>query len=490
MELQQYAQLAKRYWRSMVAIVLLCIAAAGGLTLILRPSYTSHSSIFVSVDSGASGGDLYQGASYAEQQVTSFSKLANSELVLKPVIARLGLATSPGALAKHIVVTSPTSTSIIDIAATDNNPHQAAAIADTVAQSLVSAVSKLSPTSPTGTQLVTATIVNTATVSATPTSPKPLTNLVLGLVLGVVIAAGQALVRSAIDTRIKTTDDLARVLDAPLLAAVGHVGLMDESDSYATGDPNTEAYRRLRTNVGFLTPGTEHRRSLVVTSPNQSEGKTQTIIGLARMLAQAGERVLLIDADMRRPTLAQRLRLDPEPGLSQVLAGRGRIDDFVIQVDDGTLFVLPAGSLPPNPAELLASRTMENLLATAEAMYDYVLIDSPPVLPVTDSVVIAERVSGVILVIRSGRTRVQDVREAARLLETAGVTISGAVVNDVARSSRYGYGGYGSAYYSSSQPGSARSGGRGPSGRRGTLPSTAMPSARVSEADPEMAPLN
>ena len=178
------------------------------------------------------------------------------------------------------------------------------------------------------------------------------------------------------------------------------------------------------------------------------------MVGLARMLAQAGERVLLIDADMRRPTLAQRLYLDPEPGLSQVLSGRGRFEDFVLQVDDSSLFVLPAGSIPPNPAELLASHSMENVLAGAESMYDYVLIDSPPVLPVTDSVVIGERVSGVILVVRAARTKFQEVREARRLLDTAGVAVSGVVINDVSRSrGAAGYGGYTSAYYSNSDSG-------------------------------------
>ena len=338
-----------------------------------------------------------------------------------------------------------------------------------MANSVVSAVAKLSPTSSSGSQLVRATIVNSASVPTHPTSPKPKTNLALGLVLGLVLAVGQALIRSAVDARVRTPDDLAQVLDAPLLGTIGHLGSKGGSSGYASGDPSTEAYRRLRTNVGFLTPTDDHRRSLVVTSPSQGEGKTQTVIGLASMLAQAGERVLLIDADMRRPTLAQRLQLDPEPGLSQVLSGRGRFEDFVLQVEDTSLFVLPSGSIPPNPAELLGSHNMENLLASAEGLYDYVLIDSPPILPVTDSTVIGEHVGGVILVVRSGRTKLQEVREAARLLDTAGAGLSGVVINDVSRSAG-GYGGYTSGSYSNSDVRERPSATRGRARRRRQTP--------------------
>ena len=269
MELQQYAQVLKRYWRSVLATLLLCVAAAAALTLVLPAKYSAESSLFVSVDSGSSGGDLYSGANYAEQQVNSLSKLATSELVLSPVIRQLGLQTTPASLSSLLTVTAPTSTSIINIQATDHDPAQAAAISNAVAKSLVAAVSKLSPKSTSGSELVTATVVNSATVPTKPASPKPTTNLALGFVLGLVLGAGQALVRSAVDARVRTADDLAQVLDAPLLAAVGHVGASHQSGGYVTGDPTTEAYRRLRTNVGFLTPGDEQRRSIVVTSPNQ-----------------------------------------------------------------------------------------------------------------------------------------------------------------------------------------------------------------------------
>lgn len=478
MELQQYLHVLKRYWRSIVAVTLLCVAGAAALTLLMPAKYTAQSSLFVSVDSGSSGGDLYSGATYAEQQVNSLSKLATSELVLQPVIKQLKLHTSTAALASTLAVTAPTSTSIINISATDHDASQAASIANAVAKSLVSVVGTLSPTAASGSQLVRATVVNSATVPATPTSPKPMTNLALGLVLGLVVGAGQALVRSAVDARIRNPDDLAQVVDAPLLAAVGHVDGKQNNRGYGTGDPAAEAYRRLRTNVGFLTPGEDRRPSLVVTSPNEGEGKTQTVIGLARMLAQAGERVLLVDADMRRPTLAQRLALDPEPGLSQVLSGRGRFEDFVLQVDDTSLFVLPAGSIPPNPAELLASRNMENLLASAESLYDYVLIDSPPVLPVTDAVVLGERVRTLILVVRAARTKLQEVREAGRLLETAGVAVSGVVMNDVPRSGAYGYGGFAaSPYYSNSDASSRGAKQRGRSRNRRPQPSPARSEA-------------
>ncbi len=448
MELEQYLQILRRYWRSSLAVVFLCVAVAAGYTMLQTPTYTSSSTVFLTVESGGTAGELSQGATYAERQVTSFVKVATTAKVLDPVIRQLGLDTTPTKLASQLTVTSPASTSIINITANNSEAQQAAGLANAVAASLVMAVEELSPPGPDGTRLVSATIIDEALVPAAPSAPRPAMNLALGALLGVLLGFGQALLRHTLDTRLITTEDLERVSDAPLLAAIGtNDGPADRAVAEGTRWTNAEAYRRLRTNVGFVGLGGERRSSIVVTSSVAGEGKTETIVNLAKVLAQAGESVLLVDADLRRPQVAERMRLDGELGLTDILTGRGRLNDLIIDVAPGYLAVLPAGTVPPNPSELLGSEAMGNLLAAAEERYDYVLLDTPPLLPVTDAVVLAAQTGGAIVVARSGQVKRPQLEAALGILEAGDVTVLGTVLNDVpTRHSTY-YGGYYHAHH-------------------------------------------
>ena len=178
----------------------------------------------------------------------------------------------------------------------------------------------------------------------------------------------------------------------------------------------------MRTNVGFVALGGERQRSMVITSSVRGEGKTETAVNLARVLAAAGESVLLVDADLRAPQVAQRMGLDGALGLSDVLTGRGTLEALTIEAAPGRLTVLPAGTVPPNPSELLGSDAMAHLLTTAERQYDYVLFDAPPLLPVTDSVVLSAQAGGAIVVARSGLVRRPQLEAAVDLLKQGDVT--------------------------------------------------------------------
>lgn len=443
MELQQYLHILKRYWRGCLATVFLCLAAAGGYTMLQTPTYTTSSTVFLTVESGGTAGELSQGATYAERQVTSFVKVATTAKVLAPVISQLDLQVTPDQLASRLTVTSPASTSIINISADSSQAQPAADLANAVAASLVSAVEELSPPGPDGTRLVSATIIDDALVPATPSAPRPAMNLALGGLLGVLLGFGQALVRHTLDNRLISANDLEQVTDAPILATIGtHDTSADRAVPEGARWANDEAYRRLRTNVGFVGLGGERRSSIVVTSSVAGEGKTETIVNLAKVLAQAGESVLLVDADLRRPMVAERMRIDGELGLTDILTGRGKPADLIIDVAPGYLAVLPAGTVPPNPSELLGSEAMGNLLEALEERYDYVLLDTPPLLPVTDAVVLAAQTGGAIVVARSGQVRRPQLEAALGILDAGDVTVLGTVLNDVpAKQSAY-YGGY------------------------------------------------
>ena len=449
MELQEYLRVFKDYWRSALATLFLCIALAAGFTLMQTPIYTANSAVFLTVESGGTAGELSQGATYAERQVKSYVAVASTALVLDPVIDELNLDLTPTQLAKKLTISSPTSTSVIKISAQDSSPQQAAALGNSVARSLQDAVQELSPPGPDGVRMVSATVIDQAVVPTSPSDPNPVTNIALGVLLGLMLGFGQALLRNILDTRIRTNDDVERVTDAPVLASIGRLETTADRAANDNGTQwaNAEAYRRLRTNVGFVGLGGERRSSIVVTSSVAEEGKTQTITNLARVLAQAGESVLLVDSDLRRPQIAARMGLDSELGLSDVLTGRGSLQDLTIQVAP-KLSVLTSGTVPPNPSELLGSQAMANLISEAESQYDYVLFDTPPLLPVTDAVVLGAQTGGTIVVSRSGVVRRPQLESALELMNAGEVTLLGIVLNDVPASSGSGYGSYG-GYYTS-----------------------------------------
>lgn len=450
MELQQYLQILRRYWRSTLATLLACIVLAASYTLLQTPTYTATSSVFLTVESGGTAGELSQGATYAERTVTSYVKVATTAVVLQPVIDELSLDLTPERLARKLTVTSPASTQIITVTASDDSPTQAAALSNAVAQKLLAAVDELAPAGPDGARLVSATIIDSAAAPASPASPRPTVNLALGGLLGLLLGAGQAILRSTLDTRIRTSDDVEDVTDAPILASIGRIEI-NAQRAGAPGDANwanAEAYRRLRTNVGFVSLGGERRASIVVTSSVSDEGKTQTAINLARVLAHAGDSVLLVDADLRRPQVARRIGLDGDLGLSDVLTGHATLDELTIDIGPDHLAVLPAGAVPPNPSELLGSRAMAQLIEAAERKYDYVLFDTPPLLPVTDAVVLAAQTGGAIVVARSGIVRKPLLERALEILDAGDVTMLGVVLNDVVHDESSPYGSYYESYMS------------------------------------------
>ena len=209
-------------------------------------------------------------------------------------------------------------------------------------------------------------------------------------------------------------------------------------------NPAAEAYRVIRTNIQFAQAGKE-LQTIVLTSCTPNEGKTTTIANLAVVLTQAGKSVLLMDCDMRNPTVHKSFNLSNKVGLSSCISMGTAVADAVQATGIEGLDALTAGVIPPNPSELLGSERMKNILQRAKEKYDYVLIDAPPVLPVTDTLVLSRLVDGLIMVIDSGEIKVEMAREVKNQLVHAGANILGVVLNKV-RSEHHGYG-YGYYYY-------------------------------------------
>lgn len=276
-------------------------------------------------------------------------------------------------------------------------------------------------------------VVDPAERPRSPSSPQTGTNLLLAVLGGAVVAIGLAFFFEYIDSRIRTPEEIKTHLG---ISALGLLPLLAKHDGHypllSTGVPQNfaEAFRSIRTNVLFSS-AQEGSRSIVVTSSAPGEGKTMVASNLAIAIAQSNQRVLLIDADMRRPRVHESFSCPQEPGLSNVLVGKAKASEAIQKSDVPGLWLLPAGHLPPNPAELLGSSRCREFLVSLGGHFDWVVLDSPPVMAVTDAAVLAHFASGVLFVVGAEMTSRHVAARAVDQLDSAKARFVGGVLNRV-----------------------------------------------------------
>jgi succinoglycan biosynthesis transport protein ExoP len=290
-------------------------------------------------------------------------------------------------------------------------------------------------------------VLDPAEVPTAPVSPNLQQNMMLAVFAGVVFALALAFGFEYLDSRIKTPDEIKSQLKLPLLGFLPELTLRKDAESplITASVPSAflEAMRSIRTNV-LYSSADESLKAIAVTSAGLSEGKTILASNLAIAIAQAGERVLLIDADMRRPTLHTLFKLTREPGLSNLLVGEVKAKDAVQDSGIPNLWILPSGHRPPNPPELLGSQRFRNMISAFADHFDWVLLDAPPVMPVTDACVLADRSTGVIFVAGAERVSRQVARRALEQLSNVEARLIGGVLTRV-RLDRHRY--YYAKYY-------------------------------------------
>jgi tyrosine-protein kinase len=447
-ELGDYLDILRRRWLGVFIIALTALALASAVTLALPKKYTATTRLFIAV-AGESVTDLAQGSNFAEKQMASYAEVATSPKVLTPVIMQLGLQTTPKDLAESVEATVPVDTVILEIAATDPDPTRAAQIANAVGQQLAKATGELSPQTLAGTKPVDAYTIAEAEVPDKPSSPKVLLNLGVGLILGLLLGLGVAVLRHVLDTKIRNDDDVRSLSASPILGVVAYDQDVSSHPVILRDQPlaaPSEAVRRLRTNLQFI-DFANRPRSIVISSSIPGEGKSTIAINLAVSLADTGARVILVDADLRRPSVAEYVGIEGGVGLTTVLIGRAEVDDVVQPLGKTSLDLLPAGQIPPNPSELLGSMAMAELLEQLSASYDMVLLDSPPLLPVTDAVVLSNLAGGALVVVGVDRIHRPQLQQSLESLETAGAHLFGIVMNKIARREAAAYA-YDSSYAS------------------------------------------
>jgi Mrp family chromosome partitioning ATPase/capsular polysaccharide biosynthesis protein len=460
MTLAQYWVIMLKHWKLIIASFLLVGLGALVVSELITPLYQSTTIVQVAIRSGTSQYDYYNSLLASDQLIQTEAVLATSDPVLRQVASHYsGLTVEQ--LSKEVTATSRVSTQLFEIDVNDPSPTRAAALANDIAATLIQQQLQALQQGGAGGG-ISLIIAQPAQPALYPVQPKILLNTAAGLVAGLLLGMLLAVLFEELDTRVRTPELLTQLLDWPILATIWRAG-SKENVIHPTGqNANVESYRILRTNIGFSEID-KPVHTLVVTSAAPQDGKSVVAANLAIFMAKAGKSTILIDADLRRPTqheifgipahsmgFSNAILASSESNTSHPPAyGRpstlttttvsplGRpaltgisLDPFVRAVDIPNLYVMPSGPLPPNPPELLDSKAMRRLLeALSDSGVEVVIFDTPPLLGLSDSSILASKADGTFVVIDITRAHKGNLRQVKTVLERAGAHVLGCVVN-------------------------------------------------------------
>ena len=432
MTLLSYVRTIRARWRAL-ALIVLCTVSMGALVTLVSPRlYQADAQVFVSSSSDTSSTSALAGVSYAQAQVSTYAAIIDSPDVLTTVIKNLELPYGSDELKTKITANTPAAQTLVNIHVVDASPSVAAAIANATSTAFIDVIQRYSTPAGSSTPSVRLFVTDPAVVPVSPVSPDVFTNIGLALALGLIVGVAFVVIRDVLDNRIRDLDDLSKTTG---LSAMGRIVEDRKASEHVvaarsrTGSARAENYRQLRANLQFANVD-DQPKVLAVSSSMPGEGKTTIAVNLATSLADAGLRVCLVDADLRRPAIATKLGLVAGVGLTSVLTKRVALRD-ALQPVGPNLTVLTSGPVPPNPSEILASSYVRDLVARLSEDVDFVIIDTAPLLPVVDGAEVAAFADGTLLVARHGSTTYPQLRRAVQSLLAVDATILGVALNRV-----------------------------------------------------------
>lgn len=450
MNVVDYARAVLRSW-AVIALLGLAGAAAGyGLAVTTAPVYRSSGAVLVTSDRGNSATELVQGSAYIQNLVATYVLLASSEVVLDPVIEELDLGGTARGLAGAITASAPLDSVIIEITASSESPELARDIAAATIASLSDVVtSEVAPTDENGEPTVRLTTIENPSVPRFAATPVVRNNVVLGAIAGLGLGLVLAILRAVVWRSIRTHADIRRLTALPVLGQVVEARRGSTLTASILREPlgiEADSVRTVAANLNFLKVD-GGLRSIVVTSGSPAEAKSSLVVALGLMVAESSRRVLIIDADLRSPSIAAYTHLTGSVGLTNVIIGETDLGTAVQEWGAPGLSVLTAGTEAPNPSQLLTSQRMTDLLAEAEAAYDFVIVDSAPLLAVTDATWLGNQTDGALLTVLYGKTTAHALERVIAASDAGGLNLLGAVLTRVPRRgvSRYGAGTYGAS---------------------------------------------
>lgn len=447
MDLRQFLGILRARWRFSVSTFLVGTVATIILVLSLPPVYGSSAKLFITSPIGQQAADP-TAAYFAAQRLASYADLAREPSLLQNVIDRLNLVdVTREELAAQVSAEIIATTQTLQVDVTADTPELAQRIAQAESEGIVSLVARLEkPSSGNGAPAFVARVVGPPSISQTPVAPNVPLNLAVGIMLSLFIGIAGSVLRDLLDRTVKSRQEAEELSGGAVLATLPYDRQLKKQALSSEGHGAlAEAFRVLRTNLQFANLDAKVE-SILVSSAVPNEGKTLVATNLAMSMAQSGRSVLLIDADMRNPNVGDLLGLENSVGLMTVLIGRTTVDEATQAHSSGINF-LGTGARPPNPAEVLDTQAMRDLLAGLKSQYDTVIIDAPPMLPVADASILMREVDGVLMLVRYGSTTREQARLAAARVETVGGRLFGTILNRTPRQQGDGYGyGYGYGY--------------------------------------------
>ena len=460
--------LLDKAWLIVVASVLVAAIALMGTIFFITPQYQSSAMFYVNnSDISVGSATLSLEASDISASrglVDTYIVILNTRETMLDVIDYAGVERTVEQVMGMINASAVDETEVFRVTVTNPDPYEAEQIANAIARILPKRIATIIE----GTS---AKVVDAAVVAAKPSSPSYTRNTILGFMIGFVLAAALIVLQELMDVTIRTEDDIAQGCKHPVLAAVPDMEIVTkggyyygygnkQKDGRGSGKSKhvelvggnisfsaAEAYKLLRTKLQFSFVDENNCRVIGVSSALAGEGKTLSAVNLAYSTAQLGKRVLLIDCDMRRPTLAEKLPIRKTPGLSDFLTGQSTADNLIqlcgIKGEEQVFHAISSGRTPPNPMELLSSTRMKKMLAYLRSNYDYIILDLPPVGEVGDALAAAPLTDGMLLVVRQNYCDRIVLNHTVRQFEFVDAKILGVVFNCTTEEG----GTYGKRYY-------------------------------------------
>lgn len=460
-----FRAVVSKIWLVAVVTVLSAVLAFVSTLLFITPKYEASAMFYVnnsSISVGSASVSLSSGdLTTSRNLVDSYIVILKTRETLKDVIDYTGANRTYSVLKKMISAQAVDSTEIFQVTVTSEDPQEAEQLANAIAYILPKRISTIIE----GTS---AKVVEAAVVPSHASSPSYTKNTFVGFLLGFLLSVGIIALREIFDTTICTEDDINQVCRYPVLASIpdmcsagkgsayygyGRDGKHRDSGKTAPKQPvligsnisfaASEAYKLLRTKIQFAFADENTCHVLAVSSALSGEGKSLSAVNLAYSLSELGKKVILVDCDMRRPTLAEKLKIRKKPGLSSFLTGQCDLPSLVqpcgIAGDENAFHVITAGQNPPNPIELLSSARMESAMKTLHKFYDYIILDMPPVGEVSDGMAVARYTDGMLLVVRQDYCDQGVLADTVRQFEYVNTKILGVIFNCTGDGSKKGY---------------------------------------------------
>lgn len=435
-DIRQYLKILRKRWWLIVLALAGMLALAALQTARATRIYEASATVSVGLEKIGQGETGQQQApsvgtsrlAFAQQLLSTYAVIINSEPILSSAIARAGLTLSLGELRGGLEAKRIGDTQLLAVSYSSSNPDLSARAANAVASAFKAQVVDV-VRSQGRDPAVPVEIIEQAQPPGSPISPKPAQNAFIAVVLGLGLAVGLVYVAEMLDLTVKSKEELEE-LGLPVIGAVPTFN-KGGSELYLVQDPQDaggESFRKLRTSIGFLAIE-KPVQVILVTSAFAGEGKTTIALNLAVTYAQGGMRTVLVEADLRRPTLHSLFQAPDRLGLTTAIVGEVAVEQAIHPTDLRNFSVMLAGAIPPNPVELLDSVEMVQVLSKLRESFDIIVLDAPPLVPVADPAALASRADAVLVVARAGSTHRKRIIEAAALVEKAGGRLLGVLLN-------------------------------------------------------------